>query len=83
MSADFLDSFERAPLGGPVSALDKGADRDTRPPKPCCARIRSPSGATSWCVLPANHRDEGFPEHHGVSWSEMPMAAISYTKGKR
>ncbi len=59
--------------------LDKGAERDHRPPRPCCHRMRSLSGSSHWCCLPANH--EG--EHHGLCSVEAERVVGEYRKGMR
>lgn len=52
--------------GVPVSgiAIDRGASRESRPAKPCTARMPG----SVWCVLP----DDGHTEHVGPTPRELP-----------
>ncbi len=83
MSTTPLEDFEAAALASLPEAIDKGSDRDTRPEKPCCKRIRSANGSSSWCGLPEGHRDQGMPDCHGLNQAESPLPMNSYAKGKR
>ncbi len=66
--------LESPPVIPEPAQVDRGADRDMRGVKPCCARIRNVDGKTGWCVLGDGHERLGMPDHHGVSFSELPTA---------
>lgn len=57
-------------------AVDKGADRDTRPHRPCCARH-----GRGFCLLPDGH----VGDHHAVGPNESPLPTDfgPRRKGKR
>ncbi len=71
---DFLDIETLPIIVEPKPPRDDGAGRDTRPPKPCCFRMRSADGRSSWCYLPDGHRED----HHGLSAEEHPIAVNDY-----